>query len=66
MDSGSGYELVDSLVTIYAVQPLILVDEERILPSIIPIGPRRPSIINAGSSISLGYLLNVDATWNRS
>lgn len=64
LDTGSGYKLVDSLVTIYAVQPLILVDDENDITLDYTYWPLGDKIsIDTKSSFSLGYLLNVDATW---
>ncbi|HBR02915.1 MAG TPA: hypothetical protein DD738_09915 [Ruminiclostridium sp.] len=64
VDTGSGYKRVDSLVTIYAVQPIILVDDENdITLDYITWPPGDSIFINAGSTLSLGYYLNVDATW---
>ena len=67
MDTGSGYELIDSLVIIYAVQPLILIDEETDVTLNYTFWPSGNKIfINAGGSLSLGYLINVNATWTES
>ncbi|WP_027630683.1 S-layer homology domain-containing protein [Ruminiclostridium cellobioparum] len=64
MDTGSGYGLVDSLVIFYAVQPLILVDDEIDITLDYTYWPPADQIFkNAGGSLSLGYHLNVDATW---
>lgn len=64
MDTGSGYALVDSLVIFYAVQPLILVDDETDITLDYTYWPPADQIFkNAGGSLSLGYFLNVDATW---
>ena len=64
MDTGSGYALVDSLVIFYAVQPLILVDDEIDITLDYTYWPPADQIFkNAGGSLSLGYHLNVDATW---
>ena len=64
MDTGSGYALVDSLVTFYAVQPIILVDDESDITLNYAYWPTSNQIlIDAGGSLSLEYHLNVDATW---
>jgi hypothetical protein len=64
LDTGSGYEMVDSLTAIYSVQPLVLVDEESDITLDYKRWPLNDQIlISAGDSLSLGYLLNVNATW---
>lgn len=64
LDTGSGDELIYSLARVYAVQPLILVEGENDITIDYTYWPIGDNIfINEGSSLSLGYFLNVDATW---
>ncbi len=64
MDTGSGYKPIDSLATVYPVQPLILVDDETVITlNYIYWPPADQIFVNAGTSLALGYILNVDATW---
>lgn len=67
MDTGSGYEMINSLVTIYAVRPLILVDDETDITLDYTFWPSGDKIfVNAGGSLSLGYHIHVNATWTES
>lgn len=64
MDTGSGYKPVDSLMTTYAIPPIILVDDESDITLDYTHWPPGDQIfVNAESFLSLGYFLNVDATW---
>lgn len=63
MNSGSGFELIESLVTLYAIQPLILVSESDITLNYASWPTSDQIVIDAGGSLSLGYVLHVDATW---
>lgn len=64
LKTDSEYQQVDSLITTYAIWPLILVDEESDVTLDYTHWPPADQIYSdEGSSLSLGYFLNVDATW---
>ncbi len=64
LDSGSGYELVYNLTTVYAVPSLILIDEASDLSLDYANWPSGNSIsVDSATALALGYILHVDATW---
>jgi hypothetical protein len=64
LDTGSGYAPVYGLTTVYAVPPLTFIDDESDLTLDYSHWPPGDSAFaDAGSSLSLAYSLNVNATW---
>jgi len=63
-DAGSGFKPYESLVTYYAVQPLILVKNESDVTLEHLFWPMSNQIlIDAGGSLAMDYHLNVNAAW---
>lgn len=67
LDTGGGFQLLRGLTAAYTIPPIVLVDEESdVTLTYTGWPPSNRIFADAASSLSLGYTMNVDATWQQS